>query len=252
MLHYLYSLLFQRAVATQRSFRRRVPPARRKPGQREPLYLEFLEDRLPPTVSAITPSTTLITDNTVGNTFTISVAYTDAMDTSVNPTITFAPDVSSTLTPTSGNWDSSTNFVESYAVANANTSVPAVDVTVSGGQDTSGNAEPADTQTDAFAIATQSPTVSSVTPSSTTITQAQVGQNFTLTVDYSTAMNTSVNPDINFTPAVSSTLSATTGSWSNATTFVQSYAVASSNTSVSHGRRDRRRRSGSQRQHPDR
>ncbi len=225
MLWYWFRALLAKRVPSKR----RPWPRRRIPS----LLLESLEDRFVPAVSSITPSTTLISDAAAGTTFTIQVAYAQDMDTSVNPTITFGTDVSSTLTFSSAAWTDARDFVASYSVADANVSVPSVDVTATGGQDTAGNAEDPFTAPAAFGINTQDAAVLSVTPSANTIATAQVGQTFTLTVVYSETMDTTVNPTLTFSPDVSSTLTASGGSWSNGTTFVASYTVANANVATS-------------------
>ena len=98
-------------------------------------------------VSSVTPNLATITDANVGSqTFTLTVVFSEAMNTSVNPTIAFPTSgedptaAPATLTFSSGSWTNTTTYVAKYDVADQNVVMPNVDVQVSGGKDTAGNA----------------------------------------------------------------------------------------------------------------
>ena len=58
-----------------------------------------------PSVVSVEVNDTLITDADTGTgTFTVTVVFDQAMDTGVDPTLTFGPDVSGTLSFTGGVW----------------------------------------------------------------------------------------------------------------------------------------------------
>ena len=61
----------------------------------------FSIDLATPVVQSVTVSNVLITAANTGGTFTVRVTYTQAMNASIAPTITFTPTVSTTLTFTS-------------------------------------------------------------------------------------------------------------------------------------------------------
>ena len=155
---------------------------------------------------SVTPNVTRLVDANVGSeTFSLTVVFNKSMDTSTDPTISFPtsgedPTASPvTLTLDSGTWTNDTTFVATYDVADQNVSLPAVDVQVSDATDYSGNTQIASTLTDKFGIDTQDPNVASVTPSLTTIAEANVGsQAFTITVVFDSTMDTTVNPTISF------------------------------------------------------
>ena len=95
-----------------------------------------------PTVTSVTPNLTVLGGANVGSqAFTLTVVYDEAMNTSINPTISFPTSgedptaLPATLTFDSGSWTSDTTYVATYDVANQNVAMPAVDVQVSGGQD---------------------------------------------------------------------------------------------------------------------
>ena len=101
------------------------------------------------TVASVTPNHATINDANVGSqTFTLTVAYSQAMDTSQNPTISFpTAGEDPTASPAaisfhSGGWTNSTTYVATYDVTNASVTIPAIDVQVSGGQAAGGNAPP--------------------------------------------------------------------------------------------------------------
>ena len=96
----------------------------------------------------------------VADTFSIAVTFSEAMDTSAAPTLTFAPDVASTLTQTgAGVWSvGNTVYTASYNVADANVVVNGVTVDVTGAQDANGNAQQDYTALAEFDIDTAVPT----------------------------------------------------------------------------------------------
>ena len=182
---------------------------------------------------------TTVADPNVGTaTFTLTIVYSEPMNTSVAPTVTFpVEDPSATLTfnATSG-WNDSTTYVAKYDVADVNATLANIDVQVggSGVKDLAGNSQVGATFADKFNIDTVNPTVSSVTPNLTNVLDANVGTaTFTVTVVYSEAMKQTVAPTVTFTPAVASTLSLNAASgWTGSTTYVAKYDVADANVTV--------------------
>ena len=120
---------------------------------------------------------TTIKDSTVGSgTFTVTVVFSEDMDTSVSPTLTFDPSVSTTLTFVSGSWNSTTKtYTATYDVADADVDVNSVTIDVTGAKDANGNAQQDYTPVSEFDIDTLNPTVTSVTASPTTIKDSTVG-----------------------------------------------------------------------------
>jgi len=188
---------------------------------------KFDIDTKNPTVVSVTPNLTLITDANVGtDNFTLTIVYSEDMDTGVYPTITFTPAVGTTLENVDNNWTDDITFVATYDVADAGVNIVDVDVSSTGAKDENGNLQIDNTTNDVFSIDTENPTVVSVTPSDTLITDTDVGTPFTITVVYNENMNTSVYPTITFTPAVNTTLENVDNSWTDGVTFVATYDVA--------------------------
>lgn len=107
-----------------------------------------------PLITSVTPSLTPITDADAGtSTFSLTVVFGEAMNTSVNPTIAFPiEDPSSTLTLNNGSWLNSTTYVESYNVLDANENIPNIDIAVGSGQDLAGNTMVVSNQADIFSV----------------------------------------------------------------------------------------------------
>jgi large repetitive protein len=110
-------------------------------------------------VASVTPNLTTIVDANVGSqTFTLTVVYSEAMNTSVNPTLVFPtasedPTASpATLTLNSGSWTNATTFVATYNVTDQDATMPDVDVQVSGAKDAAGNTQVGSTLADKFSI----------------------------------------------------------------------------------------------------
>ena len=82
----------------------------------------------------------LIADAAVPSGFSLVVSYSEAMKALPAPTITFSPDVSSTLHFTSGTWSADgKQYTANYSVTDAGVSVSGIGVSVSGAEDLAGN-----------------------------------------------------------------------------------------------------------------
>ncbi|WP_020476503.1 C2 family cysteine protease [Zavarzinella formosa] len=109
-----------------------------------------------PNVVSAMPSIGTITNAQGGaNRFNIAVTYNQVMDTAFTPSITFSPNVSSTLTFASGSWNAGhTVYTAVYNVALATVTDNAVQVTVSGGKSASDVSQTAFSQNGVFSINT--------------------------------------------------------------------------------------------------
>ncbi|MEW5825940.1 MAG: hypothetical protein AB1778_03840 [Candidatus Bipolaricaulota bacterium] len=189
-----------------------------------------------PTV-VIAANDVAIYDGDVGvDRFAVTATFSEAMNPAVVPTLTFTPAVATTLTNPSGAWSvGNTVYTWTYDVSDAGVTVADVDVTTSGGQDVAGNVQVSNTNTDYVDIDTQNPTVASVVASDTLITDADTpgDATFTITVDFSEAMNTGIAPTVSFSPVVAPTLTLDgTSGWADADTYVARYDVADGNVDV--------------------
>ena len=112
-----------------------------------------------PTVTDVTVSDALIADNDAGSIFTVTVTFSEAMDQSVDPTLSFAPAMGATLTPGSGGWVNATTYQAHYAVADGNVDHDSVTIDVSGARDLAGNLQDDYAPQSEFAVDTLNPTV---------------------------------------------------------------------------------------------
>ena len=197
-----------------------------------------------------------MTDNNVGAPqsdpsnagFRVRVAYDAAMNTNYNPTVSFTPDVASTLTydPAWSWWVSSTIFQAGFDVADANVPVTDVGVNASGAKDIDGNPQDAYSGTNNFSIDTASPPpvlpqVLDARPTVTNVTTLNLGaNNFALYITYSQQMYAGTAPAVALTPDVTSGPDATLAydaAWSgwngDTTCFRAAYDVLDSGASVS-------------------
>ncbi len=91
----------------------------------------------------------------VGETFSLTVTYNTAMDTTINPVISFptsGEDASPLLTATTSVWLSGTSFKQNYQAQHVALNVTTVDVAVNGAKDTFGAAQQAGFQTNVFDV----------------------------------------------------------------------------------------------------
>jgi hypothetical protein len=205
-------------------------------------------DTTAPSVSSVTPSTPDVTVANVVNSqpLTLAVLFSEAMNTAVAPTISFPTSgkdptlAPASLTFSSGSWSADgKTYTATYNVTNQGVDMPSIDVEVAGAQDPAGNLLSASTTSGVFSIDTVDPAVLSLTPNLTTLAAANTGSGaFTLTVVYSEAMDTSVNPTILFPtsgkdPTAGGTLTFSSGTWTNSTTYVASYNVANKGLAMS-------------------
>ncbi|MBD2158135.1 Ig-like domain-containing protein [Leptolyngbya sp. FACHB-16] len=121
------------------------------------------------TVAAASPvaSTTTFNSPSIGDaavaygeTFTITVVYDSAMDTTISPTITF-PTVGesplNTIQFLSQAWSGDRTFTATYTLVDANETVPNIDVRISGAKSTNGKTQLVADYANAFSIDTQAP-----------------------------------------------------------------------------------------------
>jgi hypothetical protein len=121
-----------------------------------------------PTVD-IDVSDTMISEADAGGTFDVIATFSEAMDTSFTPTISFDPNVaaSGTLTFSSGAWSAGdTVYTATYNVADEDEEVAGVDVSVGGAKDLAENLQDPDptTEADLFDVDTVAPVINISAP----------------------------------------------------------------------------------------
>ena len=125
----------------------------------------FSYDMSNPTATITSNLSTLKDANVGTGTFTITVTFSEAMTTTIAPTISFpveSPGLA--LTFNSGAWSGgNTIYTATYNVFDINNDVLNIDVSASGSQNPNGNTMTPKTQADLFSILMKNPTLSPVT-----------------------------------------------------------------------------------------
>ena len=196
-----------------------------------------------PQVTGVTASIDPITDSDDGNTFTLEFTFDQPM-TNNTPTVSFPNDnLGGTLSSGTSGWNAAEDvFSMNYTISDNNMDVSNIDVRIDGAEDKQGNPmDAAHTETDVFSIDMSNPQVVDVTPSSSTITDANVGSGtFSVTVEYDKTMNTGVNPSITYPtagedPSVAPTTlddATKSHSWPNSTIYKATWDVADANEEI--------------------
>jgi Ca2+-binding RTX toxin-like protein len=152
-------------------------------------------DTTAPTISSLTSSLLTLSDTHVGNgTFNLTVVYSEAMKTSINPAFSFptvSEDPDSAISFTSGSWTNATTYVAAYNVVDTNIDLANVDVRVAGAQDSAGNSQASADFTDVFNIDMTNPTVSLSSQAPST-----VNGSFTAIATFSEAVTGFTSSDI--------------------------------------------------------
>jgi parallel beta-helix repeat protein len=113
-------------------------------------------------VTSVVCSHTLINEATVGEVFYLNITYGENMDASMNPVISFTPELNGTLTWLYGVWDNSTYRAE-YTIADINEEQANVNISINDALDVAGNTQTAYTEPDAFDVDTSAPIVTITT-----------------------------------------------------------------------------------------
>ena len=195
----------------------------------------YTVDLVAPTVTNVSVNDTLLSDADTGtNKLVVTVDFSEAMNTSVNPTLTFGSTVTGSLTFNSGSWTDSDTFVANYNFADNNVTLSNITIDVTGTQDVALNPQQNYAEQSEFSIDTVNPTVTNVAVNDTLLTDADIGTDkLVVTIDFSEAMNTSVAPTLTFGATVTGTLAFHNGSWTDSDTYVANYNVSDNNVTLS-------------------
>lgn len=127
-------------------------------------------DQVEPTIVSLSVSDAMINKaeaNAELYLFTVTAEFSEAMNTGVNPTVTFSPNVLSgpaSLSTGATDWSiDNKSFIHTFFANDHNIAVQDIDITIAGGEDACGNATDYNTNTgvfaDKFSIDTENPTV---------------------------------------------------------------------------------------------
>lgn len=151
-------------------------------------------DTTPPTVVSVEVSDLVISEADAGSTFTVTVTFSEAMDETVAPELTFDPAVATTLAEGSGSWTSPTTYEVTYTVADADVDHDSVTIDVSGARDLAGNGQEDYLQQTEFAIDTIAPTGG--TPDLLATSDSGVSDNDDVTNETAPTIRVALNDDV--------------------------------------------------------
>ncbi len=205
--------------------------------QSDALFTDVFDiDTKNPVITEITVSIDTISDSDVGNSFIIGVIYDEDMDRTTVPQIVFPDEdpLASGLTLTGAVWLNSREYDAIYSIADSDTLLQDIDVRVnvlSGATDSIGNAQESDVLSgDLFDIDTENPEVLSISISNDTLNDAS--SSFSVTINYSEAMDRTSTPSIVF-PSVdvgSAGLNYSSGVWNDGDTYTADYSFTDLDT----------------------
>jgi hypothetical protein len=99
-------------------------------------------DTTAPSVTDVSVTDALLQDDDDGDTFTVTVTFSEDMNQSVNPTLTFNPNVvGATLIAGSTGWLNATTYAANFTVDDTNVDIASVTIDVTNAQDLAGNAQ---------------------------------------------------------------------------------------------------------------
>jgi len=114
-------------------------------------------DTLNPTVTSVAASDLLIEQDDIGGVFTVTISYSEAMDTATTPTVGFTPAVDSTLLLTGGTWVEDDVYRTRYEILDEDEKLLHVHVNIDGARDALGNAQVLSRRSSVFGIDTITP-----------------------------------------------------------------------------------------------
>lgn len=175
-----------------------------------------------PRVATVDADIPLLNEAAAGGTFTLSIAFDQNMDTSVEPVITYPFDdpLANSLFLISENWSDASTFELVYDVIDANEELDNIYVQITDAVDPDGNTQEPFVQDFAFEIDTRAPEVVTA-DAPAIIADAQTGGTVSFTYTFDEDMAQDVDPQINFTggdPLVNSlTFNALLSNWNDNT-----------------------------------
>lgn len=157
-----------------------------------------------PSVSMMSGNENILADEHVGtSTFSITIAFDEAMNTAIDPVITMSSATdpfASSLENEGGSWTDDNHFVAEYSLQDAGEEIWNISVSTSGAVDAMGNEqESAYTSNGLFSIDTKNPELVVSSANTYNVTSSFAGQDgFTIVTTYSEPMNQSIDPQITF------------------------------------------------------
>jgi hypothetical protein len=191
-------------------------------------------DATRPTVQSVNANVSVITQSSVGTSaFNITVTFSEAMDSGIEPTLAFTPSVGTTLESCSGSWiDSDTAYAYICDIEDANVTVSDIAVNISGAFDIAGNNNNMTEELSVLDIDTVAPEADVLIGYN--ISESSVMNDVIIfSVNFTKTMDITVTPVIELSEDVSSTLSECIVTWNQTNNFIYRCNVSDANVEIS-------------------
>lgn len=184
-----------------------------------------------PHVASISASDNLITDADAGNSFSVTVMFTEEMDQTVDPTVSFNFDNPTTLTLSNadGMWISADTYVITYLVNDWEEELNNVVWKISGAMDLD-NETILPALSSVVKIDTRNPLVNSFESTGTMFNAASAGiDQLSVTFMFDEAMDTNSTPTFAFSESLSSSVVFNSGVWNDYMTYTAMFDIVDNN-----------------------
>ncbi len=175
----------------------------------------YLDTRAAELVS-VAGSIGMVNESTVGSEgFSIAVTYDEALEDLSAPVLSFpleSPDGNVVLNETMSGFTAPETYTFVFDVLDNDAEIDNIDVSVAGISDVAGNPSGDIAEMDLFSIDTKAPSVQNVTLSSTEVSDAETGDQFTATIDFDELMDENTPVQLTFDPSQPLSLTSSTDS----------------------------------------
>jgi hypothetical protein len=169
-----------------------------------------------------------------GSSFSVIAEFDEEMDTNTDPQFSFSAAGSSFVLNALSAWTSATEYRAVFDVIDNNAEALDIDIEVSSATDAVGNNQLIAMINDAISIDTDAPN-GALTVSQNSISDANIGEIISVTIDYNSPMNTAIAPSINVSGiTLSSNFTLVGGSWNaEGTGYLVNYVILDGNSQAS-------------------
>lgn len=189
-----------------------------------------------PSVQSVIPSLNVISTANIGDTISLTVAYNELMDTTINPTTTylntFHPLINSLSLINSG-WQNQTTFKLSYLISAFSETINNVTIQFKDAKNLAGKTQNPYISLQPFRIDKSNPLVSLCILNHTLLNDSVVSSNINIDIKYNEFCDATSVPTIQFNSALSTantlTLNTAQSMWLNDTIYRKVYNVADNN-----------------------
>jgi hypothetical protein len=168
-----------------------------------------------------------ITDDNVGVPYEAIFTFGEDMNTDVLPVIGFPGEdpLANTLSVTGSEWTDANTFVVAFGVVDAAEEISAIEVTLTGAVDASGNSQVDFENPNALNVDTRNPEVVSLLANTYVINDSWADEGFSIIAIFDEAMDQSGVLSIGFSWNLEGILNPNGGEWINATTYRADFEI---------------------------